>query len=154
MTGNHARGVPPVEQGLHALAAAGAALHGHLVHPHPHETVGHRGVHPPREAQGVVQGLPTVGQRVAHRVPHEDGQPRHERGPEVPTHRIPPQGQWQARLLLPPRTQVQDLVQGVVAERELALVDDEAHIDPALPHLLQDPVEGDHAGRDSGGEEF
>ena len=54
---------------------------------------------------------------------------------------MPPSGKRKPGLLVPPLAQVDDLVQPAVAVIELALVDQEARLDPPFGHGRQDLVE-------------
>jgi hypothetical protein len=74
-------------------------------------------------------------------------------GPRSRRTALPPSGRGSPVSSFHHAPRSSDPVEAVAAVGELPLVDDQAHVGPALAHLVEDAVERHHAGGDAGSEE-
>ena len=114
------------------------------------EPVGPPTVESARVLKGMVESVVPVREPVFDGAAEGPGDSADLLAPEVAPDDVAPERQREAGLLLPPAAEVDDLVEPVVAERQLSLVDQEPGRGVARRHLLLDPVEWDRDGPGAG----
>src|SRR5262245_37704816 len=142
---DHAFAESLVQHQLRSLAVSVRVTERAVVDPHCDETVGRLDRHVARELHRVVQGvLPVV-----HRKLDAATQPMRDftlkLRAEVALDGVAAHRQRQSRLFLPPRAEVDDLVQSLVAVGQLALVDQQAGVVIALYDFVNYLIEWDDA---------
>src|SRR2546428_694270 len=123
-----ARAVGSGEQFGDRLAPGGTIVNGVGVHVHAHEPVGLRRVQPAAETLRMTQGFSPMGEAVDNARLEVAGDRAQQVRAEVVAHDVAAERQGQPRLAVPPFPHVRPEMQPAGAERELALVDQQARV--------------------------
>ena len=135
--------VRPVEQLLHGQSTGLAVVQRPVVDVHADEPVGADGVvfDATRVARRVAERLFAIAQGVVDALGQQAAQPYLQRIVQVPSDAVGAQRQRAAGLAGPPRPEVDDALQALVAEGQLPLVDHHAGVDLSGLDDVEDAVE-------------